>query len=290
MGTVSKVHVHVGQKVSKGAALVSIQDDELIAKEDQTKAMIAETKAAFDMAERDYKRYQTLFEKNSVSRKELENVTLNYQSMKAKYSTARNMQKEVEAQRGYTRLRAPFDGVITQVSADNGMLASPGIPLVVIEKPEALEVVASVTESDIASVNEGMQAYITIKSMNKMFATTVREKSPSSTTTGGQYIIKLSIPDSIKSGVYTGMYVHVFIPVKKEHTSKGLLIPQSALVEKDQLKGVYIVSSNNKALLRWVRLGKQWGNDVEVLSGLNPEDKVITSSEGRLFNSCLIAE
>jgi len=95
----------------------------------------------------------------------------------------------------------------------------------------------------------------------------------------------------VKNGVFTGMNVHVFIPVARtEKEVKGLLIPQSALIEKDQLKGVYIATSDNKALLRWVRLGKQWGNDVEVLSGLNPDDKVITSSEGRLFNSCLIAE
>ena len=291
MGTVTKVHVRVGQKVSKGASLISIQDDELQAKEGQANAMIAEAKAALDIAEKDYNRYQTLFEKKSVSRKELENVTLNYQSMKAKYSAAQNMQKEVAAHRGYTQLRAPFDGVVTQVSADNGMLASPGMPLVVIEKPATLEVVASVTESDIVSVNEGMQAHITVKSMNKTFTTTVREKSTSSTTTGGQYVIKLSIPDSVKNGVFTGMNVHVFIPVAKtEKEVKGLLIPQSALIEKDQLKGVYIATSDNKALLRWVRLGKQWGNEVEVLSGLNPDDKVITSSEGRLFNSCLIAE
>ena len=291
MGTVNKVHVRVGQKVAKGAPLVSIQDDELAAKEGQTSAMIAEAKAALEIAEKDYKRYQTLFEKKSVSRKELENVTLNYQSIQAKYNAALNMQKEVAAHRGYTQLRAPFDGVVTQVSADNGMLASPGMPLVVIEKPGTLEVIASVTESDIPYISEGMQAHITVKSMNKTFATTVREKSPSSTTTGGQYIIKLSLPDSAKTGVYTGMYVHVFIPVaKKETASKGLLIPQSALIEKDQLKGVYIVTTDNKALIRWVRLGKQWGDQVEVLSGLSPQDKVVTSSQGRLYNSCLIAE
>ena len=225
MGTVNKVHVRVGQKVAKRPACV-YQDDELAAKEGQTSAMIAEAKAALEMAEKDYKRYQTLFEKKSVSRKELENVNLNYQSIQAKYNAALNMQKEVVAHRGYTQLRAPFDGVVTQVSADNGMLASPGMPLVVIEKPGTLEVIASVTESDIPYISEGMQAHITVKSMNKTFATTVREKSPSSTTTGGQYIIKLSLPDSVKTGVYTGMNVHVFIPVaKKETASKGLLIP-----------------------------------------------------------------
>lgn len=89
------------------------------------------------------------------------------------------------------------------------------MPLVVIEKPATLEVVASVTESDIASVNEGMQAHITVKSMNKTLQRTVREKSTSSTTTGGQYVIKLSIPDSVKKGVFTGMNVHVFIPVAR---------------------------------------------------------------------------
>jgi len=56
------------------------------------------------------------------------------------------------------------------------------------------------------------------------------------------------------------------------------------------LKGVYIVTTDNKALLRWVRLGKKWGDQVEVLSGLSPQDKVVISAQGRLYNSCLIAE
>ena len=138
---------------------------------------IAEAKAVWRLPKKITNAIKPCLKKKSVSRKELENVTLNYQSIQAKYNAALNMQKRLPPQ-GIHSAQSPFDGVVTQVSANNGMFASPGMPLVVIEKPGTLEVIASVTESDIPYISEGMQAHITVKSMNKTFATTVREKSP----------------------------------------------------------------------------------------------------------------
>ena len=63
-----------------------------------------------------------------------------------------------------------------------------------------------------------------------------------------------------------------------------VFVPTTAIIENGGLKGVYTVSKQNTALLRWLRLGKTYGDKVEVLSGLNSEEPYIVSAEGKLFN------
>jgi len=116
----------------------------------------------------------------------------------------------------------------------------------------------------------------------------VSQINPSSQFTGGQFIIKIKIPESAQKGLYAGMYANISIPLKDPTTtvsnSDAVLVPVSAIEYKNQLTGLYTISSNNRALLRWVRLGKTYGNNVEVLSGLEKNENFILKAEGKLFN------
>ena len=91
------------------------------------------------------------------------------------------------------------------------------------------------------------------------------------------------------------MYVNVTIPLNSKaatakNSSGAIMIPASSIIFKDQLTGIYAVSKNHTALLRWVRLGKTTSNDVEVLSGLAADEPFVLSSEGKLFNGASITE
>lgn len=285
MGYVTSVKVKVGDQVRAGQLLLTISDDELKAKAAQTSAMIKEAEAAHRMAKKDYDRFAQLYAKKSVSAKEFENVTLQYESVSAKLEMARQMKNEVDANRSYTNITAPFAGVVTQVNIDNGALANPGMPLITIEREGDLILTASVPESAIAQVNPGMKAIVTVKSANKTFETTIREKSTSSVGTGGQYLLKVAIPQEMKGQLYSGMYANVLIPTAATPDwGNNLLIPQSAIKNREGLKGVYVVSADGKAMLRWVRTGKTFGDQIEILSGLNPQDQVIVKADGRLTN------
>ena len=112
---------------------------------------------------------------------------------------------------------------------------------------------------------------------------------PSAQFTGGQYIVKISVPASDSKQLYTGMFVHIQILLKgksvgSKKKSDAVMIPLKAIVNRDQLTGVYTISSQNTALLRWVRLGNTTGNQVEVLSGLANNETFILSAEGRMYN------
>lgn len=292
MGYITKLTVKVGDHVSKGQLLVSISNDDILAKRAQADAMLNEAEASLKAAAKDYERYTNLYKQQSASAKELDNITLQYNSAKSRVEAAKQTRNEVDAMLGYSNLTAPFAGIVTQKLADAGSMANPGMPLLTIEQSGSYQVSASVPENSINQIHQGTEVMISIKAINKTFKGTVSQINQSSQFTGGQYIIKISLPDNEKNGLYAGMYANVSIPVKRSAAiatnSDEVMVPVSSIIYKDQLTGLYTVGSNNTALLRWVRLGKNAGDKVEVLSGLEKNEQFIVSADGKLYNGAMI--
>jgi len=289
MGFVTKVHVNVGDEVKKGQLLISINNSELQAKLAQVNASITQAKAGFIIAEKDYNRFKNLFEDASASQKEMDDMTSNYEMAKARLESAQQMKNEINAQFAYVNIRAPFKGVITQKLIEVGAMANPGIPLMAIENPSNFEVITSLNENEIQQIKNDTEVTVTVKSLEKSFNGKVSEISRSAQQTGGQYQVKIALQETIEN-ILSGMYVSVEFPVEKTNTSNDkVLVSTGALIHKGQLSGVYTVSQNNTALLRWLRLGKTSGDQVEVLSGLSSDEKYIVSSEGKLYNGATIS-
>jgi RND family efflux transporter MFP subunit len=196
------------------------------------------------------------------------------------------MKNEINAMLSYNTVTAPFAGVVTQKLAEAGSISSPGMPILVIEQNGILQVSATIAESDISQVALGDEATVLVKSTGKTFKGKISQINSSSQFTGGQYIIKISIPENEKQGLLSGMFVNVSIPTKNNQPTKAdvVTIPSSAIINRDELTGIYTISNNNTALLRWIRTGKKIGDNVEVLSGLSGNEKFILSSESKLYN------
>lgn len=286
MGRITNMYVKVGDAVRKGQTLATISDEDIRAKRSQADAMIAETEAGFISAQKDYDRFNNLFKQQSATAKELDNVTMQYNAAKARVTAAKQMKNEVNAMLSYNTITAPFSGVITQKLAEAGSISSPGMPILVMEQSGILQVSATVAESDISQVHLGDEASVLVKSTGKTFKGKVIQINTSSQFTGGQYIVKINIPEAEKEGLLSGMFVNLNIPLKNIQTVKSnvVTIPLSAIINRDELTGIYTVSNNNKALLRWIRTGKKIGDNVEVLSGLSKDEKFILSSESKLYN------
>lgn len=291
MGFITKINVRSGDRVEKGQLLATISNGDILAKRAQAQAMVAEAEAALSDAKKDYERYAELYEQQSASVKEFENIALHYKSVKAKTEAARQMQKEAEAMLAYSNLTAPFSGVITQRNADEGSMANPGMPILVLEHIGSYQVNTFVSEEDISRVKTGSTTEVTIKSTGQKIRGMVSEVSPSSRLNGGQYLVKVRIDQRDKQVLFAGMYAHVSIlsPVADAGEEERLMIPGEALVKRDQLNGLYTVRNGNTALLRWVTVGKNYGDQVEVLSGLNEEEAFILSAEGKLYNGAPVS-
>ncbi|WHF52874.1 efflux RND transporter periplasmic adaptor subunit [Chryseobacterium gotjawalense] len=287
MGYITGMKAEVGQNVSAGQLLVSINSADIQAKGGQAGAQISQAQANFNSAKRDYERFSNLYKSQSASQKELDDMRARYEMTKAGLDAAQAMKSEVNAQYRYTNITAPISGVITAKYAEQGDMASPGMPLLTIESPSALKAQVLVSEQNITLIKQGMPVKITLKSTNQEVGGTVAEISRSSANTGGQYLVKVNVSNS--ANLLSGMFVNVQFPFKNngktnQDSQEGVMIPKSALVENGQLTGVYTVSANNTAILRWVKTGKDLGDQVEILSGLNAKEPYIISAQGKLFN------
>ncbi|MDQ0477832.1 efflux RND transporter periplasmic adaptor subunit [Chryseobacterium sp. MDT2-18] len=293
MGYITGLRAEVGQNVRAGQLLVSINSTDIQAKGGQANAQISQAQANFNSAKKDYDRFSNLYKSQSASQKELDDMRARYEMAKAGLDAAQAMKSEVNAQYRYTNITAPISGVITAKYAEQGDMASPGMPLLTIESPSALQAQVLVSEQNITLIKQGMPVKIILKSTNQEVGGTVAEISRSSTNTGGQYLVKVNVSDS--ANLLSGMFVNVQFPFKNNGKTnldfqEGVMIPKSALVENGQLTGVYTVSSNNTAILRWVKTGKHFGDQVEILSGLNAKEPYIVSAEGKLFNGAKVTK
>lgn len=290
MGYVNKIYVKPGDKVSEGQLLVSISNDDLLAKKAQVQAMITEAEAASKNAQRDYERFKTLHAQNSVSDKELENVALQNTSMNAKVQMAKQQLNEVDAMMAYTNIRAPFSGVITQKMVDEGSIANPGMPILTLEQNGDFQVLATVPENYIQYVKVGDTAKIELKSLGVTIDGQISELSPSAFRSGGQYAMKLSLDSKNQENIHSGMYANILIPnVDIDVTSSKILLDKNSIVYRDQLTGVYVLDDQNQANLRWVRLGKTIGNQIEVLSGISDNERVVSTADSKLYNGVKVS-
>jgi len=288
MGYVTETYVNVGDKVSKGQLLLRINSADISAQSAQVTASITEAKAAFKNAEKDYNRFKALQEQNSVSQKEMDDITANYEMAKARLEGANQMKNQVNAQLSYSNISAPFSGVITGKFISKGDMANPGMPLISMETPGEFQVTALVPEAEITKIKSGTTANVLVKSTNQLLTGNVTEVSSSAKNTGGQYLVKV-ILDKTDVKLLTGMYTSVQFPVESTKETNLILIPESALIKQGQLIGIYTIGHENTAILRWLRTGKTFGDKVEILSGLAANEQFIVSAEGKLFNGAKVS-
>ena len=289
MGYVSKVNVKLGDKVQKGQLLLKINSAELEAKMAQANAGLAQAETQLEIAEKDYNRYVKLYEQKSASEKELENMTMQYEMAKAQYEQAKQMQNEIDANLAYSNIRAPFSGVITAKSIEEGDLANPGQMLLQLEAPGKFIATAMVPETEIANVAKGDSVRVILKSTGALLDGRISEVSRSSLSSGGQYLVKIALTYDKDKNLYSGMFTTTIFEVDREQMAP-ILVEKSALIHRGELNGIYTVSSSNTAILRWVKLGLTHDDKVEVLSGLKEGEKYILSAEGKLYNGAAINE
>ena len=222
MGFVNNVHVKVGQKVTQGQLLVSINSADISAQKAQVSASITEAEAAFNNAEKDYNRFKALFESNSASQKEMDDMTAHFEMAKARLEAANQMKNQVNAQLSYSNITAPFSGIITGKFVNKGDMANPGMPLLSIENPDLFQVMAMVPESEITKINTGTEVKVVVKSTSQLLNGKVTEVSTSTKNTSRQYLIKVIIDKIV--GI---IILNAFILFKKE--SPKLLISSGSV-------------------------------------------------------------
>jgi len=295
MGTVTQVLVQEGQNVRQGQTLATVDHTDLKAQKARIQAQISEAEAALKSANRDHERFKNLYASKSITQKELNDVELQLEITQARVKAAKEALKEINVQLGYANIVAPFSGKIAQKMVQQGNMANPGMPLFSIESAGNLLVVVDVPASEIKHLQLKDEVEIWVQDVDQVLKGKISLINASSANRAHQYRVEIS-PSFTKANqnILSGMTAKVVFQKKEEEKNKmlseNIWIPATALVQQGQLKGVYTVSAQNTAMLRWVRVGQQTKTQVEVLSGLAKDDVLIVSATERLYNGAKITQ
>jgi len=291
VGRIQQVLVHAGDSVRAGQMLVVLDDSTLRASAHQTEAALMAAESQQGAAQTDdslaastLERYKQLQAQKSVSPQEMDEVAQRAQASAARLDAFRAQTEAAKAQDagaramlGYTRLRAPFAGVVTARLADPGTLASPGVPLLQIDQVGPLQLQTTIDESVIGVVHKGMKVPVSIDgAKGANISGTVAEIVPAADPGSHSFLVKIDIPSS--SQLRAGMYGTAGITTG---TRQAILVPSSAVVMRGSLACAYVLDSNDIAHLRYLTLGATQGSLVEVLSGISAGEKLVDAPADR---------
>ena len=252
-----------GQTVKTGDLLVQLDDHEIQSRLDQAAA-------ARQQAENDLKRFTTLLEQKILSQSEFDGA-------QSKFRMAAAAEAEAKTMLGYTKMTASFDGVIARKLADVGDLAMPGKPLLHMENPATLRFEADVPEALIGNLKLGDQLVVRVAAAGEMKGV-VAELSPAAEPNSRTSLVKLDLSGAV--GLRSGQFGRVAVPVGEISI---ISIPAAAVIQRGQMEMVFVVAKGH-AQLRLVKTGRQVGNELELVSGLNSGEQIVTEGVSALVD------
>ncbi len=294
MGNIVEIRVHEGDHVRRGQVLAVIDESQPRAAADRATAadiaaqqQLVAADSDLALAESTLKRYQNLYEKKSVSPQEFDEVKARQQAARARRDMAQAGQGQAQAALAeartsldYTRIRAPFDGVIAEKKADPGTLASPGMTIFTVEDVRRYRLEATVNENDLRYVRTGQQVSVVIDALdNTGLEGKVVQIVPAADSASRSFLVKIELPTDLR--LRSGLFGRAQF---SRGERQALLIPRSAVVERGQLQGVFVLDQNQIASLRYITLGKQSGTDIEVLAGLQNGERLVVKPGGLDLN------
>lgn len=263
-GKIEKMLAVPGQQVKTGELLAVIDAREVQARYDQALAVRQQ-------AESELKRLTLLFEQKILSQAEFDNA-------QAKARVAIAAVAEAETMLDYTKVTAPFAGVITRKHADVGDLATPGKPLLEMEDSTALRLEADVPEAVVGRLKLGDRLQVRISAIENGIEGVISEIAPAADPNSRTFLVKLDLP--AQPGLRAGQFGRVAMPVGEV---ASLRVPATAVVQRGQLEFVFVYV-DDKAQLRLVRTGKRIEDEVELVSGISADEKVVIENAANLLD------
>jgi RND family efflux transporter MFP subunit len=187
-----------------------------------------------------------------------------------------------------TRIAAPIDGVVTSRHAEEGMLASPGMPLLTIEDDSGWEIEAAVPESQMGAIRVGQELPVRIDLVGRVVEGTVTEIVPAADPLTRTFTVRLAlrIPAELDTPLRSGSFGRVAI---SEGEREAIVIPSEAIVRRGQLDGVYMVGDDDRAFFRLVETRRRADDsDTEILAGLRDGDRIVTQTAPSLTDGVRI--
>jgi RND family efflux transporter MFP subunit len=277
-GYLKKWYFDIGAHVKRGQLLAVIDTPEVDQQLEQSLSNLNTAKANLTLAEITKNRYQGLLTKNAVAQQDVDNAVGTYNANKAIVDANQANVKQLQALQSFEKIYAPYDGVITARNTDIGDLINSGssgtvkTDLFHISQPDKLRVYVNVPEEYSQGITVGMTADLSLAEFpgRKFQGKLVRTADDINVTTR-TLLIEIEV-DNPTGTLLTGSYAEVHLNVPTQAST--LLLPVNALLFRSEGLRAAVVK-DGKVVLTAVAPGHDFGNQIEVVSGLKPDDQVI---------------
>jgi len=323
MGRITQLVVESGDRFRQGDVLARIDVMDMTAQTSQAQSGVAqaqaevarsqatlnqlesqklEAQAALRLAQIDQARMAQLQSEGAVPRSQLDQANTTLDTAKARVAQADAGIRQAQAaiaqshaavnraessvtsasvSESYGTVIAPFDGVVVQKLAYEGEMAAPGTALLKVENPNKLQLEISVPEDNLRFVRVGQSVKVRVDAANQIVNATIQQIVPAADSNSRSFLVKIPLNNSGR--LISGMFGRIALPLGENQTT--ILIPATALIQRGQLQGVYVVEgagAQPTAVLRWVKTGRQRDGQVEIVSGLVTGDRIITQNIAQL--------
>lgn len=284
-GYLKRWYADIGKRVKAGELLAEIDAPELDDQLAQAKADHATAEANYRFAESSAARWEALLKTDSVSRQEVDEKRNDMAARRAVLDSARYSVARLEKLQSYKRLYAPFEGVITARNVDVGMLIDAGggsaKELFHIAATKRMRVFVNVPQQNAHDLAPGAAAELTLAEFpGRRFKATVSRSTQSIDASARTLITELDV-DNAAGELLPGSYVQVHL--KLGSAQPALLLPINTL--QFRAEGVMVaVVQGDKAVLMPVKLGRDFGNEVEVVSGITAADSIVVNPSDSLVS------
>jgi RND family efflux transporter MFP subunit len=282
----------IGTHVRKGQLLAVIEAPEVDQQLTQARAILSQAQANLQLATVTAARYRDLIKSNSVSQQEVDNNNQNVMSQTANVQASTAEVGRLEQMQGFEKIYAPFDGVITARNTEVGDLinagnSGQGAELFRISNITTMRVYVNVPEVYSESIAPNVRASMEITSLaNRQFTGTVARTNNAIGMNSRTLLTEVDVPNP-KGELFPGAYaqVHFHLSLK----AVPLVLPGNTILFQAPGPQVGVVNSQNHVELRSVTLGRDFGNRVEILSGISQPDAVIANPPDYLVDGMTVA-
>lgn len=271
MGRVREISVREGDHVTGDQVVVQIESADLEAALAQARAALVMAEATLENAATHHERMRALHAQQSVTDKSLEDASAAHRVAAASAEVMRANIQAAEVAVSYAIVRTPIAGWVTSKLIEVGDMAAPGQALLVVADLSRVKVKVDVPESVVVELSRGQTAEVTV--MGTVRPATIERVRRSGDVATRTFAVEMVLenPDGT---LKEGMFARAAFDTGKR---SALLVPLTAVVERGQLVGVFVLDEDGRAGLRWVRLGTPRQDDVEVLSGLQPGERYLVA-------------
>ena|SRR5579862_5450636 len=285
-GYLKKWYVDIGARVKDGQLLADIETPEVDQQLDQARADLNTAQANLQLSQITAQRYQGLAQSDSVSKQDVDNATSDFAAKKAMVASAQSNVKRLEELQSFEKIYAPFDGVITARNTDIGHLinsgaGSPATELFHIAAIQTLRVYVNVPQQYSPSAKPGLTADLTLQEFpGRRFQGTLVRTANAIDLASRTLLVEVDV-NNRTGELLPGAYVQVHLKVPSG--APAFILPVSSLIFRSDGLQVGTVQNGNRAQLVNITLGRDMGNEVEVVSGLNADDLVIVNPPDSLI-------